>query len=81
MKMHTVTFVEASDLFTPYVMERLSTLNIGTWGDNNRSLISVDRVLSALESEDVFARRTDEDEAITKMHALPNEVTYIDMEN
>ncbi|MDE1940745.1 MAG: hypothetical protein KGI66_01375 [Patescibacteria group bacterium] len=81
MKTYTVTFVEASDLFTPDVMAELATLNIGTWGNNNRTLISKNRILDAMENVDRMPWNDNWTSAKIVLEQLPAEVTYIDMEN
>ena len=80
---NTVTFVEASDIFGPIEMEALAYTDMFSWGDNNRTLISVDRLLEAAKIVGT-SHELKKSLGITIIEAIrkiPVDVYYVDMEN
>ena len=79
MTIQTCSFVDSSAFLTPVVglTDAFSELDHDfSWGDNNRSLVSKERFIDALENIDDL----DLEAVIAEVNALPPG-TYIDLEH
>ena len=85
MKTQTCQFVTASDLFKGYSRAWNLFVNCEprcTWGDNNRSLVTPDVIIDALEDSDPDEGKEQKQVAqvVERLKGIPNDV-YVDLEN
>ena len=85
MKIKTCKYVEASEIFKDYGLAWDVFVNGDpdcTWGDNNKSLVTADVIVDALENSDlnVGAEENHVRMVVEKLRSLPDEV-YVDLEN
>jgi len=85
MKIKTCKYVEASEIFKDYGLAWDVFINSDpgcTWGDNNKSFVTADVIVDALENSDlnVGAEENHVRMVVEKLRSLPDEV-YVDLEN
>ena len=85
MKVQQCEFVPASEIFEGQGLAWDVFINSDpkcTWGDNNRSLVTPDVIIDALENSDLNAGN-EEKQVNLVVHSLKNlpEGIYIDLEN
>lgn len=85
MKIKTCKYVEASEIFKDYGLAWDVFINSDpgcTWGDNNKSLVTADVIVDALENSDlnVGAEENHVRMVVEKLRSLPDEV-YVDLES
>lgn len=85
MKTQTCQFVTASEVFKGYGLAWDVFINCEprcTWGDNNRSLVTPDVVIDALEDSEPDAGKQEQQVAqvVERLKKIPEGV-YIDLEN
>jgi hypothetical protein len=85
MKTQTCQFVEATEVFKghPLAWELFLDSNPNcTWGDNNRSMVSPDVVIDALEDSEPDAGDQEKQvgQVVERLKKIPEGV-YVDLEN
>lgn len=84
-KIDECTFVTLSDLLDELkakdtIVEKLSAGSTFTWGDTNRSMVTTERFLMALDLIDDEGYEADMEELMARTESL-DDFTYIDIAN
>jgi len=85
MKIKTCQFIEASEVFHGFGLAWDVFINSDpdcTWGDNNRSMVTADVIIDAMENSDtnVGNEQQQVEQVVQILKSLPQD-TYIDLEN
>jgi hypothetical protein len=85
MNIKTCQYVEASEIFKGYGLAWDVFINSDpdcSWGDNNRSLVSVDVIIDNLENTDFDSgnEQRQVEQVIKILKSIPLDV-YVDLEN
>jgi hypothetical protein len=85
MNIKTCQYVEASEIFKGYGLAWDVFINSDpdcSWGDNNRSLVSVDVIIDNLENTDFDSgnEQCQVEQVIKILKSIPLDV-YVDLEN
>lgn len=85
MKVKTCNFIEASEVFDGFGLAWDVFINSDpncTWGDNNRSMVTPDVLIDAMENSDlnVGQEQRQVEQVVKILQSLPQN-TYIDLEN
>jgi hypothetical protein len=85
MNIKTCQYVEASEVFKGYGLAWDVFINSEpncTWGDNNRSLVTPDVIIDAMENSDlnVGPEQRQVEQVVKILESLPQDM-YVDLEN
>lgn len=85
MNIKTCQYVEASEVFKGFGLAWDVFINSDppcTWGDNNRSMVTTDVIIDALENSDmnVGSESRQVEQVVKILESLPQDM-YVDLEN